>query len=166
MRLQAHLKKGVLSPMTSRHSRSYIDYSNELSTVSFNVPDITAGNIVAVVSDINDIGLALLDLTLGNLKNTQTVLSFTGSNPNPPADPYAQRELKWLVNYRDDVTLKLYQMEIPTADLTGNLLTNTDQADLASADWAAFVTAFEAGAVSPDGNAVTIVSAYVVGRNT
>lgn len=149
----------------SFHSRTYLDYSNEKSGFGFAVPEINAGNIATVVSNINAIGLATLDLTLCNLDGTRTTLSFSASNPTAPTDPYAQRELKWLVNYRDNTTLKQYQIEIPGADLTGNLLAGTDQADLASTDWAAWVTAFEAGAVSPDGNAVTVLSAYVVGRN-
>lgn len=150
----------------SRHNRSYIDYSEEISSLSFYVQQINAGNLVATQGQINAIGLALLDLTLGALKNTQTILEFSASNPTPPTDPYAQRELKWLVSYRDNVTLREYQIEIPCADLTDNLLANTDKADLASTDWAAFVTAFEAGAKSLDGNAVTVLDAFVVGRNT
>jgi len=44
---------------------------------------------------------------------------------------------------------------------------NTDVADITSTDWAAFVTAFEAYAKSPDDVAetVTVIDARVVGRN-
>lgn len=152
--------------MPSYHTRTYRDYSNEKSTVQFSVPAITSANIVAVNADIGAIGVALLDLSLCNLAKTQTVSDFATSNQDPPTNPYAQRELKWLMTYRDDVTNKEHTMEIPGADLTDNLLGNTDQADLSSADWVAFITAFEDGAVAPDtGNAVTVLSAYVVGRN-
>lgn len=150
----------------SQHSRTYLDYSNEKSTLMFSVPALTAGNFVAVNADITDIGLAIADLTLGAFAGFRTTSAFSSSNPTAPTDPYAQRELKWLVNYRDATTGNLYSVEIPAADLTGNLLAGTDQADLASTDWAAFVTAFEAGAVSPVGNAVEVTTAYVVGRNT
>lgn len=153
-------------PAVSSHSRTYLDFSNEKSTLRFFVTQITSANLVATVAQINAIGLALLDLTLGALDKTQTVLSFQASNPTAPTNPYAQRELKWLVQYRDTVTLREYQMEIPCADLTDNLLPGTDRADLASADWAQFVTDFEAGALSQDGNAIVILDAYVVGRNT
>lgn len=149
----------------SQHSRTYIDYSDEKSTLHFNLTALTAGNFVAQNALIVDIGLAIADLTLGAFAGFRTTSAFDSSNPTPPTDPYAQRELKWLVNYRDTTTGNLYSMEIPAADLTSNLLAGTDKADLASTDWAAFVTAFEAGAKSPVGNAVEVVDAFVVGRN-
>jgi len=152
-------------PPVSQHSRTYLDFSNEKSSLRFNVQAITAANIVATQALITDIGLALLDLSRANLDRFQTVLEFVASNPSAPTDPYAQREIKWLVNYRDTTNGRMYQMEIPAAELTGNLLPGTDKADLASADWVAFVTAFEAGAKSQDGNAIEVVSAFVVGRN-
>lgn len=150
----------------SQHSRTYLDYSNEKSTLGFNFTALTAGNFVAQNALVVDIGLAIADLTLCNFAGFRTTSAFDSTNPTAPTDPYAQRELKWLINYRDTTTGNLYSMEIPGADLTGNLLAGTDQADLASTDWAAFVTAFEAGAKSPVGNAVEVISAYVVGRNT
>jgi len=149
----------------SQHSRTYLDYSGEKSSLHFNVTALTAGNFVAVNGDIVDIGLAIADLTLGAFAGFRTTSEFSSSNPTPPTDPYAQRELKWLINYRDVTTGELYSMEIPAADLTDNLLAGTDKADLTSTDWAAFVTAFEAAAKSPVGNAVEVVSAFVVGRN-
>jgi hypothetical protein len=80
---------------------------------------------------------------------------------------YAQRELKWLITYQGDSSGKLFSIEIACPDITDNIVPATDLADLASTDWAAWVTAFEDFARSPDDLAetVTVVSARLVGRN-
>jgi len=87
--------------------------------------------------------------------------------PALPTSPYAQRELKWLVTYSGNTSGKKFTIEIACPDVTDNVVPNTDLADLASTDWAAFVTAFEAYVKSPDNGteAVTVLSARVVGRN-
>jgi hypothetical protein len=75
--------------------------------------------------------------------------------------------MKWLVQYQGNDTGKLFSVEIAAPDLTGNVTPNTDIANLASADWVAFKTAFEAFAKSPDNGTedVTVIGAKMVGRN-
>ena len=78
-------------------------------------------------------------------------------------NPEAQRENKWLVRYHDTAGA-LYSIEIPTAKLS-LLDAGTEFLDLTGTEAAAFVTAFQAGAVSPtDGSAVTVDSIQFVGR--
>jgi hypothetical protein len=87
--------------------------------------------------------------------------------PAIPTSPYAQRELKWLVQYQGDSSGKLFSTEIAAPDITDNVVVNSDVADLSSADWVAFITAFEAYVRSPDNatETVTVIAARLVGRN-
>jgi hypothetical protein len=61
----------------------------------------------------------------------------------------------------------VFTIEIAAPDVTDNLNGNTDLADLSSTDWAAFVTAFESFARSPENGTetVTVTKARLVGRN-
>lgn len=148
----------------SYYTQTYLDYSKEKANLRLRVEEITAANIAAQLTEIQALGAAIADLSLGTLHKSATLQNDSVISNTPPSDVNAQRERKWLVTYRDDVTEQLYQFEIPAANLTGNLLPNSDEADLTSTDWAAFITAFEAVVLSPDGNAVTVESARHVGR--
>jgi len=150
----------------ARHSFSYLDYSNESSsfTVSVEVRDDTNFDAQVTLSDA--LITATNALTLGNLNNQYLSQGEWGIG-SVPSDVNAQRENKWLVRYEDATTGKKYSVEIPTTDLgNGHLLTNSDVANLADAEWVAFIAAFEAYAVAPDtGNAVNFLDARFVARN-
>jgi len=142
------------------------DYSNEKS--SFGVTSITAnaGNLAAQQTEYAALFTAVEDLTIGEA--TKQIMSLAiYDTPAIPTNPYAQRELKWLVQYQGDSSGKLFSIEIAAPDVTDNVVVNSDQADLSSADWAAFVTAFEDYARSPDNGTetVTVIGARLVGRN-
>lgn len=142
------------------------DNSNEKS--SFSVTSITAnaGNLAAQQTAAAALAGAVVDLSIGELVKQQMSLVILDT-PAIPSSPYAQREMKWLVSYVGDASGKTFQCEIAAPDLTDNLVPNTDNADLASTDWAAFVTAFEAFVRSPDNGTetVTVLKAVLVGRN-
>lgn len=142
------------------------DYSNEKS--NFNVTSITAnaGNLAAQQTAAAALAGAIEDLTIGELTKQHMQL-FILDTPAIPTNPYAQRELKWLVQYQGDSSGKIFSIEIAAPDVTDNVVVNTDVADLASTDWAAFVTAFESYVRSPDNGTetVTVVGARLVGRN-
>jgi len=142
------------------------DYSNEKSNFGVNSTVLTAGNFAAQQTLAAALATAIEDLTIGELTK-QVALVPVIDTPAIPTDPYAQRELKWLVRYQGDSSGKMFSIEIAAPDITGNVVPNTDVADITSADWAAFVTAFEAYAKSPDDVAetVTVIDARVVGRN-
>lgn len=135
---------------------------------SFGVTSVTlsSGNIAAQQTAAGALSSAIENLSIGHLdKYAQSLILL--DNPITPSNVYAQREMKWLVTYVGAVSGKKFTLEIAAPDITGNIVPNTDLADLASTDWAAFVTAFEAYAKSPDNGteAVTVESARVVGRN-
>jgi len=142
------------------------DYSNEKS--SFGVTSVTAnaGNLAAQQTLAAALVGAVEDLTIGEVTKQQMALVILDA-PAIPTNPYAQREMKWLVQYQGDASGKLFSVEIAAPDITDNVAPNTDVADLASTDWAAFVTAFEAYVRSPDNGTetVTVIKATLVGRN-
>lgn len=152
--------------MATQNNITINDYSNEKS--SFGVTSVTAnaGNLAAQQTLAAALVAAVEDLTIGELVKQTQVLVILDS-PAIPTSPYAQRELKWLVNYVGDSSGKTFSVEIAAPDITDNVVVNTDVADLSSTDWAAFVTAFEAYVRSPDNGTetVTVVGARLVGRN-
>jgi len=152
--------------MATQNNITINDYSNEKS--SFGVTSVTAnaGNLAAQQTLAAALVGATEDLTIGEVvKQTQVLVIL--DTPAIPTSPYAQRELKWLVNYIGDSSGKTFSVEIAAPDITDNVVVNTDVADLSSTDWAAFVTAFEAYVRSPDNGTetVTVVGARLVGRN-
>lgn len=142
------------------------DYSNEKSSFQVTSPDVNAGNLAAQQTLAAALAAAVDSLTIGALTK-QTMNLVILDNPAIPANVYAQRELKWLVSYIGDSSGKIFQTEIAAPDLTDNVVVNSDVANLASTDWAAFVTAFEAFVRSPDDptETVTVLRAENVGRN-
>jgi hypothetical protein len=73
------------------------------------------------------------------------------------------REDKLELRYTDNVTFTIYTMEVPCRQ--GDLTTSEGSDLLPTDDWAATKTAFEAVVRSPDGNAVTLQSVRIIGRN-
>jgi len=142
------------------------DYSNEKSSFGVTSITINAGNLAAQQTAAAALADAVDDLTIGELVKQQQSLVILDT-PAIPTNPYAQREMKWLVSYVGDASGKIFQSEIAAPDITDNVVPNTDQADLTSTDWAAFVTAFESYVRSPDNGTetVTVLSARLVGRN-
>lgn len=151
----------------SYYSQTYLDYSGEKSNVRLRVEEITTANIASQLTQVTALGAAIAALSIGTLHKASLIQDDSLISNTKPTSPFAQRETKWLVIYRDTVTEQLYSYEIPCADLSAaNLSGNTDDANLSSSEWAAFITAFEAVVLSPDGNAVDVVSAKHVGRKS
>jgi len=152
--------------MATTNTFTINDYSNEKSTFGLTSITVNAGNLAAQQTAAAALAAAVEDLTIGELvKQVQTLVIL--DTPAIPTSPYAQREMKWLVSYVGDSSGKVFQAEIAAPDITDNVVVNSDVADLASTDWAAFVTAFEAYVRSPDNGTetVTVIGARLVGRN-
>jgi len=146
-----------------------LDYSNERSNTTVHVGPITALTIAGFLTDFGALRTAIEAITLGVVSQESWVGDSTVLSNTPPTDAEAQREKKWLVRYTGDTTDKVFTLEIATAELGGgHLLPMSDFADLTETDMAAFVTAFEDIARSPDDDAetVTVQSIQFVGRNT
>jgi len=152
--------------MPTLNNYQVTDYSNEKSSFGITSITVTSGNIVAQQGYAADVAAAVDDLSLGEL--TKQVMGLVIlDTPAIPTSPYAQREMKWLVQYQATTSGKIFTIEIPAPDITDNVVVNTDVADLSSADWVAFIAAFENYAKSPDNGteAVTVLGARLVGRN-
>jgi len=143
---------------------SWRDYGDEASNVGLWVTTLTAANIVAQTTLINNLLSALSAVTLGE-QQTQTIkLSRTIISSDLPTSPFAQRESKWLLRYHAATSLKKFTAEVPCADLS-LLIPNTEMADMTGTEFAALKTAWELIVRDPDDNELTILdSAQFVGR--
>lgn len=144
-----------------------LDYSNEKSRVTVYNGAITSASIAGFLTQFGALRTAIEGITLGVVQQEAWVGDRTVISNTPPPNEFAQRELKWMVTYTGDTSNKVFQVTVPTADATGNLVPGTDLADLTTTAMAAFVTAFEAIARTPDSDleTVTIQSIRLVGRN-
>jgi len=152
--------------MATQNTVQITDYSNEKS--SFGVVSVTgnAGNLTAQEAAATALTDAVANLSIGVVSKQSYAILLIDA-PGIPTNPYAQRELKWLVQYQGNTSGKIFTIEIAAPDVTDNVVVNSDQADLGSTDWLAFISAFEAFAKSPDNGteAVTVIGARLVGRN-
>jgi len=142
------------------------DASQENSTFSFVSSALTAGNIAGQTAALATLETATAALTIGNVSKQQVAQVLLDAY-SVPTDPYAQRELKWLVSYQSLTSGHLWSLEIPAPNLTDNLVPGTDQADITSTDWTAWISAFVAVAKAPDDitDSVIVNGARLVGRN-
>lgn len=154
--------------MPSEVQYQFEDFSEERSSVRLSIVQLTAGNIAATEGELTALETAMLGITLGELRQESVIWRRDEVSAADVVSALAQREIKWLVRYHDTVTGKKYRAEIPTADLNGRLVANTDLADNNNAQVAAFITAFQAVVRDPDTglNTVLIDSIQFVGRNT
>jgi len=142
--------------------------SPETTTTEFPITTLTAANVVAQQTLINDLAVAIAGITLGQVNKDQVVLNRIPGAVGPSSNKLAQRENKWLVRYHDATTNQKWSRSIGTADLSKLPATNTEFLDLTDTDPAAFVTAFEALVKSDSDptHAVVVDSIQFVGRNT
>lgn len=153
-------------PTTHEVSATVLDYSEETSNFNFKIGAITALNIAGVLAQIGDWRNALQNIIVGALKGDAVILDRNTYTNAPPTDTNAQVEMKWLLTYEGNTSKKVFRTEIPTPD-TSKLIPGTDKADLTDTDIAAYVTAFETLAKSPDNDTegVNVLDMRLVGRN-
>lgn len=165
--------------MVAQVSETLIDFSNEKSSYTVNVPDITPANLAATETFFANLYTALAPVLLGNQveRRFPVVVRFAGTTP---ADPEAQREKKWRIHYVDtspfldapDNTVpnpyfgKAFSFTIPTADLAdGNLVAGTDNCILTEDPWLTVVGLLQTGAKSPVGGNISIRKINFEGAN-
>lgn len=143
-----------------------LDYSEETSQTNFSIGAITAVSLPGFLTQFGDWKNALGNIILGTISKDRWVGDATDISNTPPASANAQVELKWLVTYEGATTKKKFRQELPTAD-PSKTVPGTDKADMTDTDIAAYVTAFEAVAKSPDDDAeaVNVLDMRIVGRN-
>lgn len=149
-------------------SWSYRDRSGEISTVQLTIADVAAGgaNFDTVMSDLAALGAAILASTECVQAKEMFNQAVDTKSQLVPTDVLAQRESGLRIFYQDDTTGEAYHITIPGPDWDSvDLLPNTDLADLTDEPLATLVAAIESDALSPVGNAVTVLRAVQVGRH-
>lgn len=145
------------------YNRKLKDYDGENSSVTVHAADLNAGNIATELTLQSNFGAALNNITLGSL---QTIRYGNGVDAlsAAPSDVWAQRELKWFVQFRDTVNGEPGHFTVPTADATKLDPNNRGHAYIGDAgDVDAFITAAEAYVKSRDGNAIEILDITLIG---
>lgn len=146
--------------MPSFYGLTIADYSHELSMARFYVaPTIDTTGQLALQNAVSGISLGVIQ--------TANLTISTVVSGSYPTDQLAQRELKVLVGYSDDVNGKKYTMTVPAPDVS--LLTiaaGTDLIDITTGtEVLALVSAIETYGRSELGNAITVNYMRLVGRN-
>lgn len=147
------------------------DYDGEPAGFQINVAEIT-GDVAALTTAIATLRTATNGLVIAEIDRAGFT-DVTWNTPSPTTDPFGQREIKWQLIVTEAVTGNKYAAnEIPCADLS--LLENGSPylvkagvtvVTAGAAAVNAWVAAFEAIALSPAGNALSVWDLYQVGRN-
>lgn len=151
---------------------SWHDYDGEPARTTVNTVEITAANLDAQATLATALRSAMNALLLSPVE--QMVITDTvWDTIIPVTDPFAQREIKWVIIAQDLAGNKFKSNELPMANLA--LLENNSKYLIksgnivvvgAAAEVGAFKDAFEAFAVSNAGSALEIIDMYQVGRNS
>jgi len=146
------------------YTQSLMDYDGEKTSFRLYTEDLTAANFDAQVSLKIALETALLPLVLGEVDRSVHGQEFEYSPE--VTDEWAQRELKWRVDFVDDVNGEPGHFTIGTANtekLNPNARGVAHIGDGGDVD--AFVTALQNFAQSRDGNSITVQQILLVGRN-
>lgn len=147
-------------------SRTYVDASNENSTVQLNIVPYNVVSFAGVLTGIGQLWAAVDAVSLLNPTQDSITLYSTKMSKVLPTDFMAQRERKMVVSFEDATNFTPGKLEIPGPDHTAApLIPGTDLFDLTATDMATLVTAIESQMRSSDGNNVNVIQATLVGRN-
>ena len=147
------------------------DYDGEPARTTFNTVEIDETNLVAQAAAANALRTAINALTLAPVESAM-ITDRIWDAVTAISNPFAQREIKWVVIVQDAEGNKFKANEFPTANLdllennskylvkSGNVVVTT-----AAAAVQAFITAYEAFALGNTGLALTVWDVYQVGRN-
>lgn len=153
--------------MPSKHygTISLRDASGETSNTKINFGTVTVLSLGGLLTQWGNFKTSLGNIVKGVLGKETLVMDSLVLSNDKPADSTAQVELKFQFNYEGNTSKKKYRFEVATPD-TDKLVSGTDIVDLTDPDVAAFVTAVEAMAKSPDDDSegITIIDAELVGR--
>lgn len=156
--------------MASKAGLAFLDYSGEIGRCDFYMATSSAGNIAGQLDEINPVHAGSLTEAIAALSNctliqTDLLAATNKFTQTPPVSQFAQRELGLMVSYADNVTGVKYRITIPGPKWDTIGVAGTDNVDTGDALWTAFVALLQSQALSPLGNAVTVVSGRLVGRN-
>ncbi len=136
------------------------DYDTQKRQFSFDAIVVTAANHDAQKTEHDNLVAAILDVTLGTLDFEEYVADRESIRPILyPAAAAAQVNIEWVFTYVDDVTGSIFNVRVPTADITDTTLfaAGSNLWDPADAKWVTLIAALEAHVLGPlTGNAVSL----------
>ena len=144
---------------------SRADRSNEITTTSLNIPDMTAMNFDIHQSAILSTEVAMAAITQADAHSVTVAQKVT----NAAKALAGLREMKWLVRYRDVSNFKEFSFEIGTADPSAPTITESsgkEVLDPSSTEWTDLANALNTFALSPYGNGISMYEVELVGRST
>jgi hypothetical protein len=147
---------------------TYRDHGSEIGSMSLHVAEIAAGgaNYDAILTAVALIETDIIALSLCTTAGNGITQELEADSDAVPSDAFAQRELGLRCFLVDDVNGRKSHFTVPGPDLDAlTIFAGTDLVDLEDAGvMANLVSSVEAGALSADGNAVTMLRAVIVGR--
>jgi hypothetical protein len=152
--------------MSGKYKIAIKDYDGEVTTHGIRVNTLTAANFDAQDTLMDAYKAGIDGITLGQDQHSSKE-NYAFHSQDPASDEHAQRELKWLIRYKDNVTGKWFSVELGTADPEQTDPNSRSRAHIGDGGVVdAYITAFEGYALSPDGNSCTVMDMLLVGRNT
>lgn len=129
----------------------------ESSSFELPVTTLTAANVAATETLIDNLTAAIEAVVLGNLNKTTIIWEREVISQVPANDQFAQRGIKLLCRYHDSVNAsRKFRVSIPTFDLQ-LLPLHSEFLDLTAGAGLALKTAFEAVVKSPDNDANPVI---------
>lgn len=143
-----------------RYRHSLADYDTQKRQFSFDTAVITAANHDAQKTQHDNLVAAIADVTLGTLDFEEFVGDRQQIRPIIfPAAAAAQVNIQWIFTYVNDVTGSVFNVRVPTADVTDTTLfaPSSPLWDPTDAKWVTLIAAFDLHVLAPNtGDAVSL----------
>jgi hypothetical protein len=157
----------------AKYKLSIRDNSREITRTDFNIDDIGVGNIGDILTAVGTFKAAVDGIVLGVLAKEALVMDETNLSALAPANPLAQRGIKWHAQYSDNTAFfdpgvnaipnagyqQIFTNSIGTADLS-LLADGEEELNLTAGVGLAFKTAFDAFVKSPYGGDAVLLRVY------
>lgn len=154
--------------MTGRYTVGLTDFDGDTKQVSFPIesPASDGSDLTAWNANINSFRDAVNAISAGRFNIDGRTATYERFDLGNATSPLAQDAIRLILQYQDTVTTKTYQdLNIPMPDMslvgawtvTNGLTTLV----LSSGVGATLKTQFEANVLSPAGNAVELLNAYI-----
>ena len=139
----------------------------ESSNIEIAIIPLTAANVVATSTLVDNLTAAFEALSIGNLAKTSLTFERDFISSAPAALQAAQRENKYLIRYHGSTSNRKMSKSLPCADLT-KLPNHEEFLDLTADEGLALKTAFEAVVRNDQDETETVIvdSVQFVGRNS
>lgn len=162
--------------MANQGSASYTieDYSNETSESSMNVGIVTGASLPGLLANLGTFEAALDAVIIGSISKKALKVYDNPTGADAPTNPYAQREIRWIVHYHDSQESfglepntsfgRQYTVTYGCPDLSLLDPDNRDMMLISSGAGLTFVTEFRDCFLAPSGGTLEVDYVELVGR--